>query len=115
MKTTSAPVNRAELVERVAKMDNELGLEDVRAAIDAIEGIGMGRPVEEFVHVVLERYEQGKLTPDCAMELVKDFRCDFDYLVESSTYFVRQNPDRFRELCAEVVASPAAALAKVAL
>jgi hypothetical protein len=103
----------AELIQRVANLKS-LYVDMVTAAVDAIERCrGCITPAETFVEDVLTNYALGLLSPDRVQEALETYSTDLESMTEDVTDFVRRNPERFRELCAEVAASPVAAPAKV--
>lgn len=58
-------------------------------------------------------YARGRLSLDSVQEHLETYRADLESTREDVRDVVRRNPERFRDLCAEVLASPAAALTKV--
>jgi hypothetical protein len=100
-------------MQRVANLDSPY-VDLVTAAVDAIErSYGLISPAEAFLGDVLMNCAWGRLSPDKAQEALEAYRSDLESMTEDVTDFVRRNPERFRELCAEVAASPVMAPAKV--
>jgi hypothetical protein len=90
------PVNRAELLRRIANLA-DYNLHEVQAAVDSIDR-GSALPVESFVSNILLAYASGHLSPQRAEELVKDFQADFTYALDEARFLVQRNPEHFRDL-----------------
>ena len=112
LKTDQEKAAHAELMQRVASL-NSFDVVLVTAAVDAIERCrGCITPAETFVEDVLMEYAWGRCSPDRIQEALDTYRSDLESMTEGVTDLVRRYPERFRELCAEVAASPVAAPAK---
>ena len=106
------PVDRDELLERIAKLDpndcdDDIDLMLIKALVDSREHYrGSSTPAEELIENLLIKYAGcGRLTPEVVALHVEEFQRGFEFLVESATAFIKANPDLFQELCAEIAAT----------
>ena len=97
-------VDRGELFERIAKLDDNYELTLIKALVDSHERHGgLSTPTENLIENLLLQYAVwGRLTLEDVALHVEEFQRAVECMVEEATAFIKENPDLFQELCAEI-------------